>query len=60
MLENPDEIGPNFVLLLILAEQLQRLRDIFEAAEVRKTSSLCNSTVASWFFGKPHKIHKKY
>jgi hypothetical protein len=36
MLENPDEIGPNFVLLLILAEQLQRLRDIFEAAEVRK------------------------
>ncbi|EDU3496936.1 hypothetical protein AAIQ25_002614 [Salmonella enterica] len=36
MLENPDEIGPNFVLLLILAEQLQRLHDIFEAAEVRK------------------------
>ncbi|ECO0585039.1 hypothetical protein XS81_17360, partial [Salmonella enterica subsp. diarizonae] len=36
MLENPDEIGPNFVLLLILAEQLQRLRDIFEAAEVRR------------------------
>ncbi len=36
MLENPDEIGPNFVLLLILAEKLQRLRDIFEAAEVRR------------------------
>ncbi|MBJ8678382.1 hypothetical protein I5375_21110 [Citrobacter freundii] len=36
MLENPDETGPNFVLLLILAEQLQRLRDIFEAAEVRR------------------------
>ncbi|ELW0698975.1 hypothetical protein AB7B00_004723, partial [Salmonella enterica] len=36
MLENPDEAGPNFVLLLILAEKLQRLRDIFEAAEVRR------------------------
>ncbi|MDK9585638.1 hypothetical protein [Lelliottia wanjuensis] len=36
MLENPDETGPNFVLLLILAEKLQRLRDIFEAAEVRR------------------------
>lgn len=36
MLENPDEAGPNYVLLLILAEQLQRLRDIFKAAEIRR------------------------
>ncbi|WP_044612191.1 hypothetical protein [[Enterobacter] lignolyticus] len=32
MLENPDA-GPNYVLLMILAEQLQHLHDIFEAAE---------------------------
>lgn len=36
MLENPDEAGPNYILLLLLAEQLQRLRDIFEAAEVHR------------------------
>ncbi|EKC8050943.1 hypothetical protein OQC43_002914, partial [Salmonella enterica] len=36
MLENPDEAGPNYVLLLILAEQLHRLHDIFEAAEYRR------------------------
>jgi hypothetical protein len=27
MLEHPDDIGPNYVLLLILADQLQLLRD---------------------------------
>ncbi|EOF5099051.1 hypothetical protein ACK1QP_004815 [Salmonella enterica] len=36
MLDNPDEIGPNFVILLILAEQLQRLHDAFEEDEVRR------------------------
>lgn len=36
MLENPDEAGPNFVLLMILAEQLQGLRDAFEEAESRQ------------------------
>lgn len=36
MIENPDEIGPNYVLLLILAEQLQMLRDAFEEDEVRR------------------------
>ncbi|VEC01334.1 Uncharacterised protein [Cedecea lapagei] len=36
MLANPDETGANYILLLILAEQLQRLRDIFEAAEIRR------------------------
>lgn len=36
MVDNPDEIGPNYVLLLVLAEQLQQLRDIFEEDEVRR------------------------
>lgn len=27
MLEHPDDIGPNYALLLILADQLQLLRD---------------------------------
>ena len=36
MVANPDEIGPNYVLLLVLAEQLQQLRDIFEEDEVRR------------------------
>ncbi|QLR43802.1 hypothetical protein HV346_14470 [Enterobacter sp. RHBSTW-00994] len=36
MLENPDEAGPNYLLLVILAEQLHRLHDIFEEAEVRR------------------------
>ncbi|MBF0035080.1 hypothetical protein HAX39_21100 [Citrobacter freundii] len=36
MLDNPDDIGPNFVILLILAEQLQQLRDAFEEDEVRR------------------------
>ncbi|EMD4493653.1 hypothetical protein L6R44_23575 [Enterobacter cloacae complex sp. ECC445] len=36
MLENPDEVGPNFVMLLILRDQLQMLHDVFEEAEVRR------------------------
>lgn len=36
MLENPDEAGPNYILLILLAEQLQRLHDILEADEVRR------------------------
>lgn len=38
MLENPDDIGPNYVLLLILAEQLQFLHDVYEEEEVRQLS----------------------
>ncbi|HHQ4053564.1 TPA: hypothetical protein ACSP0P_004423 [Citrobacter freundii] len=36
MLENPDEVGPNFVMLMILRDQLQMLHDVFEEAEVRR------------------------
>lgn len=36
MLEHPDDIGPNYALLLILADQLQLLRDAFEEDEVRR------------------------
>lgn len=36
MLESPDEAGPNFVMLLILADQLQMLHDDFEEAEIRQ------------------------
>lgn len=36
MLESPDEAAPNYVLLLLLSEQLQRLHDAFEEAEVRQ------------------------
>lgn len=36
MLESPDEAAPNFVLLKILAEQLQMLRDAFEELETRQ------------------------
>lgn len=36
MLENPDDNGPNYVLLLILAEQLQMLRDYFEDDELKR------------------------
>ena len=36
MLEHPDDIGPNYALLLILAAQLQLLRDVFEEDEVRR------------------------
>ena len=35
-IDNPDDIGPNYVLLLVLAEQLQQLRDIFKEDEVRR------------------------
>lgn len=35
MLEHPDDIGPNYVLLLILAGQLQLLKDAFEAEEIK-------------------------
>lgn len=34
MLENPDEVEPNFVMLMILRDQLQMLHDVFEEAEV--------------------------
>lgn len=37
MLENPDEVGPNFVMLMILRDQLQMLHDVFEEAEVRRS-----------------------
>jgi hypothetical protein len=36
ILERPDEAGPNFVMLLILADQLQMLEDTFEDEEVRQ------------------------
>ena len=36
MLEHPDDIGPNYALLLILADQLQLLRDAFEEDEIRR------------------------
>lgn len=36
MLEHPDDIGPNYALLLILADQLQLLRDAFEEDEMRR------------------------
>lgn len=36
MLEHPDDIGPDYMLLLILADQLQMLRDAFEEDEVRR------------------------
>ncbi|ECJ6095332.1 hypothetical protein GR78_21955 [Salmonella enterica] len=36
MLEHPDDIGPNYALLFILADQLQLLRDAFEEDEVRR------------------------
>ncbi|MFU0921340.1 hypothetical protein [Kluyvera sichuanensis] len=36
MTDRPDESGPNYVLLMILAEQLQMLRDAFEEAENRQ------------------------
>ena len=36
MLEHPADIGPNYALLLILADQLQLLRDAFEEDEVRR------------------------
>lgn len=35
MFQHPDDIGPNYTLLLILADQLQLLRDAFEEDEVR-------------------------
>lgn len=31
-----DDVGPNYVLLLILADQLRMLCDAFEEAEVRQ------------------------
>lgn len=34
MLERPDEAGPNFVMLIILADQLQMLHDVFEEEEI--------------------------
>jgi hypothetical protein len=36
MLVNPDDVGPNFVMLLILQDQLQMLHDEFEEARVRR------------------------
>ncbi|MBU9844363.1 hypothetical protein [Rahnella ecdela] len=36
MLENPDDNNPNYVLLLILAEQLQQLNDDLEEEEVKQ------------------------
>lgn len=36
MLKHPDDIGPDYLLLLILADQLQLLRDAFEEDEVRR------------------------
>lgn len=39
MLDRPDEAGPNFVMLIILADQLQMLHDVFEAEEVRQLST---------------------
>lgn len=36
ILERPDEAGPNFVMLLILADQLQMLEDTFVDEEVRQ------------------------
>lgn len=36
ILERPDEAGQNFVMLLILADQLQMLEDTFEDEEVRQ------------------------
>lgn len=36
MLEHPEDIGPDYVLLLILADQLQLLKDAFEEEEVRR------------------------
>lgn len=36
MLEHPDDISPNYALLLILADQLQLLRDAFEEDEIRR------------------------
>ncbi|MBF7957875.1 hypothetical protein IV431_20160 [Rahnella victoriana] len=36
ILERPDEAGPNFVMLLILADQLQMLENSFEDEEVRQ------------------------
>ncbi|WP_032940243.1 hypothetical protein [Citrobacter youngae] len=36
MLENPDEVGPNFVMLMIFRDQIQMLHGVFEEAEVRR------------------------
>jgi hypothetical protein len=39
MLENPENTGQNFVLLLILADQLQVLHDSFEEEELRELNA---------------------
>lgn len=39
MLENPENTGQNFVLLLILADQLQVLHDSFEEEEHRELNA---------------------
>jgi len=36
MLEHPDDIGQNTASIIILADQLQLLRDAFEEDEVRR------------------------
>jgi hypothetical protein len=36
MLDKPDDAAPNYVLLLILSEQLKMLNDAFEAEEVQR------------------------
>lgn len=50
MLEHPDDIGPNYALLLILADQLQLLRDAFEEDEIRR---LRDEKLPQYFLQRP-------